>query len=88
MRLKETTAKKRRLEVSREWLERAERVIPGCAQTFSKSPLAFIQEVAPNFVEKPAAVLFRMWMATGILISSPGLVPLRLDIVIPEFRRR
>lgn len=42
----------RRLGESRAWLERARRVIPGCAQTFSKSPMLFVQGVAPNFVAR------------------------------------
>jgi len=52
MELTEIAANKRRLEVSKDWLERAKKVIPGCAQTFSKGPLAFVQGVAPNFLEK------------------------------------
>src|SRR2546430_13873256 len=39
-------------EKSEALLERAARRIPGCAQTFSKGPLAFVQGVAPNFVNK------------------------------------
>ena len=27
-------------------------MIPGCAQTFSKGPMLFVQGVAPNFVER------------------------------------
>ena len=37
---------------SRQWLERARKHIPGCAQTFSKSPASFVQGVAPNFLER------------------------------------
>jgi glutamate-1-semialdehyde-2,1-aminomutase len=34
------------------WLERAKRRIPGCAQTFSKAPMSFVQGVAPNFLAR------------------------------------
>lgn len=44
----------RPLDQSQAWLERAQRVIPGCAQTFSKSPMLFVQGVAPNFVARAA----------------------------------
>ena len=37
-------------ERSEVWLHRSERVIPGGAQTFSKSPRSFVQGVAPNFL--------------------------------------
>jgi glutamate-1-semialdehyde-2,1-aminomutase len=40
----------RTLARSREWLERSARRIPGCAQTFSKGPISFVQNVAPNFL--------------------------------------
>src|SRR5262249_51074709 len=33
-------------------MKRAAQRIPGCAQTFSKGPLSFVQGVAPNFVRK------------------------------------
>jgi glutamate-1-semialdehyde 2,1-aminomutase/spore coat polysaccharide biosynthesis protein SpsF len=42
----------RSLARSKEWLERSSRVIPGCAQTFSKSPISFVQGVAPNFLSR------------------------------------
>lgn len=41
-----------RLDKSQSWLERAKSKIPGCAQTFSKSPISFMQGVAPNFLQK------------------------------------
>src|SRR5437764_926133 len=50
--LTERAAHKRQLEASKDWLERAEKVIPGCAQTYSKGPMAFVQGVAPNFLKK------------------------------------
>jgi glutamate-1-semialdehyde-2,1-aminomutase len=42
----------RPLGKSQAWLKRAKQVIPGCAQTFSKSPMVFVQNVAPNFLAK------------------------------------
>jgi glutamate-1-semialdehyde-2,1-aminomutase len=42
----------RPLSQSREWLERSARRIPGCAQTFSKAPISFVQNVAPNFLAR------------------------------------
>lgn len=48
----ETESAPRLLGNSKAWLKRAKHVIPGCAQTFSKSPMAFVQNVAPNFLVK------------------------------------
>lgn len=42
----------RRLDRSIEWRVRAERVVPNGAQTFSKSPMSFVQGIAPNFLRK------------------------------------
>ncbi|MCS6817737.1 MAG: aminotransferase class III-fold pyridoxal phosphate-dependent enzyme [Blastocatellia bacterium] len=42
----------RKREQSAAWLARSERVIPGGAQTFSKSPRSFVQGVAPNFLAR------------------------------------
>lgn len=42
----------RRRERSAAWLARSERVIPGGAQTFSKSPRSFVQGIAPNFLAR------------------------------------
>lgn len=33
-------------------MERSAARIPGCAQTFSKGPISFVQNVAPNFLER------------------------------------
>lgn len=46
----ETESPPRSLEHSKAWLRRAKQVIPDCAQTFSKSPRLFVQNVAPNFL--------------------------------------
>ncbi len=48
---------------SRAWMERAKRVIPGCAQTFSKSPTLFVQGVAPNFVARAEGA--QVWDVDG-----------------------
>jgi glutamate-1-semialdehyde aminotransferase len=41
-----------KLSQSRAWLARAAARIPSCAQTFSKSPISFMQSVSPNFLER------------------------------------
>jgi glutamate-1-semialdehyde 2,1-aminomutase/spore coat polysaccharide biosynthesis protein SpsF len=46
------TAPKLTLSQSQAWLERAQKVIPGCAQTFSKSYTQYVQGVAPVFLER------------------------------------
>ncbi len=35
-----------------EWLRRSSARIPGCAQTFSKSPISFVRGVAPSFLAR------------------------------------
>jgi glutamate-1-semialdehyde 2,1-aminomutase/spore coat polysaccharide biosynthesis protein SpsF len=45
-------APKRSLAKSREWLERATKVIPTRSQTFSKSPTQFVQGVSPTFLAR------------------------------------
>ena len=40
------------LQESRAWLARSAARIPGCAQTFSKSPISFVQGAAPNFLSR------------------------------------
>jgi glutamate-1-semialdehyde 2,1-aminomutase/spore coat polysaccharide biosynthesis protein SpsF len=42
----------RNLVKNREWFARAKRVIPGCAQTFSKGYTQYVQGVAPIFLER------------------------------------
>lgn len=44
--------KPRTLGKSREWLERAKKVIPTCAQTFSKAPTQFVGGISPTFLQK------------------------------------
>ena len=42
----------RNLTKSKEYLERAKKVIPSCTQTFSKGPTQFIQGVSPIYLER------------------------------------
>ena len=42
----------RPLTQTRAWRERATCRIPNCSQTFSKSPISFVQNVAPNFLSR------------------------------------
>jgi glutamate-1-semialdehyde aminotransferase len=51
------------LRQSANWLERAKRVIPGCAQTFSKGPMLFVQGPAPNFLARAEGAL--VWDVDG-----------------------
>lgn len=54
---------KRSLEKSRELFERSRRVIPGCAQTFSKGYTQYVQGVAPIFLQKGKGC--RVWDVDG-----------------------
>src|SRR2546427_12924299 len=42
----------RSLARSREYFDRARKVIPSCTQTFSKGPTQFVQGVPPLFLER------------------------------------
>ena len=57
------SAPRRPLPQSQEWLERAKRVIPGCAQTFSKGYTQYIQGVAPVFLQRGKGC--RVWDVDG-----------------------
>lgn len=57
------SAPKRPLAQSQEWLERAKRVIPGCAQTFSKGYTQYVQGVAPIFLRRGKGC--RVWDVDG-----------------------
>jgi glutamate-1-semialdehyde aminotransferase/spore coat polysaccharide biosynthesis protein SpsF (cytidylyltransferase family) len=48
---------------SREWFERSQKVIPGCAQTFSKAHTQYVQGVAPLFLERGKGC--RVWDVDG-----------------------
>ena len=51
------------LAQSRAWLERAKKVIPSCAQTFSKGYTQYVQGVAPIFLERGKGC--RVWDVDG-----------------------
>jgi glutamate-1-semialdehyde 2,1-aminomutase/spore coat polysaccharide biosynthesis protein SpsF len=52
-----------RLTKSQEWFERSKKVIPGCAQTFSKGYTQYVQGVAPLFLERGQGC--RVWDVDG-----------------------
>jgi glutamate-1-semialdehyde aminotransferase/spore coat polysaccharide biosynthesis protein SpsF (cytidylyltransferase family) len=56
-------APKRLLAESQAWLERAKKVIPGCAQTFSKGYTQYVQGIAPIFLERGKGC--RVWDVDG-----------------------
>jgi glutamate-1-semialdehyde 2,1-aminomutase/spore coat polysaccharide biosynthesis protein SpsF len=56
-------APKRRLAQSHAWLERAKKVIPSCAQTFSKNFTQYVQGVAPVFLQRGKGC--RVWDVDG-----------------------
>jgi glutamate-1-semialdehyde aminotransferase/spore coat polysaccharide biosynthesis protein SpsF (cytidylyltransferase family) len=56
-------APKRPLAQSQAWLERAKKVIPGCAQTFSKGYTQYVQGVAPIFLQRGKGC--RVWDVDG-----------------------
>jgi glutamate-1-semialdehyde 2,1-aminomutase/spore coat polysaccharide biosynthesis protein SpsF len=53
----------RSIEKSKAWLERAEKVIPGCSQTFSKGANQHVRGVAPMFLAKGKGC--RVWDVDG-----------------------
>ncbi|MFZ3263888.1 MAG: aminotransferase class III-fold pyridoxal phosphate-dependent enzyme [Terriglobales bacterium] len=53
----------RPIEKSKAWLERAEKVIPGCSQTFSKGSNQHVRGVAPVFLAKGKGC--RVWDVDG-----------------------
>ncbi|HXG87648.1 MAG TPA: aminotransferase class III-fold pyridoxal phosphate-dependent enzyme [Vicinamibacterales bacterium] len=56
-------APKRPMDKSREWGARASKVIPGCAQTFSKGYTQFVQGVSPIFLSHGKGA--RVWDVDG-----------------------
>jgi len=60
---KRGSAPKRPLGQSQAWLERAKKVIPGCAQTFSKGYTQYVQGVAPVFLQRGKGC--RVWDVDG-----------------------
>lgn len=56
-------ATKRPIVQSQAWLERAKRVIPSCAQTFSKAYTQYVQGVSPIFLRRGKGC--RVWDVDG-----------------------
>jgi glutamate-1-semialdehyde 2,1-aminomutase/spore coat polysaccharide biosynthesis protein SpsF len=56
-------APRRSIEKSKAWLERADKVIPGCSQTFSKGTSQHVRGVAPVFLAKGSGC--RVWDVDG-----------------------
>jgi glutamate-1-semialdehyde aminotransferase/spore coat polysaccharide biosynthesis protein SpsF (cytidylyltransferase family) len=56
-------APKRPLAQSQAWFERSKKVIPGCAQTFSKGYTQYVQGVAPIFLQRGKGC--RVWDVDG-----------------------
>jgi glutamate-1-semialdehyde 2,1-aminomutase/spore coat polysaccharide biosynthesis protein SpsF len=56
-------APKRPLVESNAWLERSRKVIPGCAQTFSKGQTQYVQGVSPIFLQRGKGC--RVWDVDG-----------------------
>ncbi|MFY9845904.1 MAG: aminotransferase class III-fold pyridoxal phosphate-dependent enzyme [Terriglobales bacterium] len=56
-------APRRPLEKSKAWLSRAEKVIPGCAQTFSKGANQHVRGIAPVFLARGRGC--RVWDVDG-----------------------
>ena len=56
-------APRRTIEKSKAWFERANKVIPGCAQTFSKGANQHVRGVAPMFLAKGQGC--RVWDVDG-----------------------
>ncbi|MGP0098992.1 MAG: aminotransferase class III-fold pyridoxal phosphate-dependent enzyme [Terriglobales bacterium] len=56
-------APRRPIEKSKAWLERAQKVIPGCSQTFSKGADQHVRGVAPMFLAKGKGC--RVWDVDG-----------------------
>ena len=56
-------ARKLLLNQSQEWLARSQKVIPGCAQTFSKGHTQYVHGVAPTFLQRGKGC--RVWDFDG-----------------------
>ena len=56
-------ATKRSVEKSQAWFTRAQKVIPGCAQTFSKGYTQYVQGVSPIFLQQGRGC--RVWDVDG-----------------------
>lgn len=80
-------APKTHLEQSDAWLERAKKVIPGCAQTFSKGRNQYVQGAAPVFLQKGKGC--RVWDVDGneYIDYVQGLLPNILGYAHDEVNR-
>ncbi len=76
-----------RLEKSQAWFARSQKVIPGCAQTFSKGYTQYVQGVAPVFLERGEGC--RVWDVDGnqYIDYVQGLLPNILGYAHPEVNR-
>lgn len=74
----------RHLEQSASWIERAKRVIPGCAQTFSKGHTQHIPGVSPLLLKRGRGC--RVWDVDGneYIDYIQGLLPNILGYAHPE----
>lgn len=84
---KAAAAPKLRLTKSQEWLTRSKKVIPGCAQTFSKGYTQYVQGVAPLFLERGQGC--RVWDVDGnqYIDYIQGLLPNILGYAHEEVNR-
>jgi glutamate-1-semialdehyde aminotransferase/spore coat polysaccharide biosynthesis protein SpsF (cytidylyltransferase family) len=80
-------APKLRLANSQAWLTRSKKVIPGCAQTFSKGYTQYVQGVAPLFLERGQGC--RVWDVDGnqYIDYVQGLLPNILGYAHEEVNR-
>jgi glutamate-1-semialdehyde 2,1-aminomutase/spore coat polysaccharide biosynthesis protein SpsF len=80
-------AGKLRLTQSQAWYERARKVIPGCAQTFSKAATQYVQGVAPTFLDHGKGC--RVWDVDGneYVDYVQGLLPNILGYANEEVNR-
>ena len=76
-----------RLGKSQAWFARSKKVIPGCAQTFSKGYTQYVQGVAPVFLERGEGC--RVWDVDGnqYIDYVQGLLPNILGYAHPEVNR-
>jgi glutamate-1-semialdehyde aminotransferase/spore coat polysaccharide biosynthesis protein SpsF (cytidylyltransferase family) len=84
---KATAASKLKLAKSQEWLARSKKVIPGCAQTFSKGHTQYVEGAAPLFLEHGNGC--RVWDVDGneYIDYVQGLLPNILGYANEEVNR-
>ena len=77
-------APRRTLEQSLSWFRRSQKVIPGCAQTFSKGHTQYVEGVAPLFLQRGEGC--RVWDVDGneYIDYIQGLLPNLLGYAHPE----